>query len=96
MLQRHVTLLFACVATLSAGTNYAISGFLPQLGVRLHLLSVAQNIVAGAGNAGVYLSGPLVGPLVDRKGPRLVLSLSALALLVGCALSPSARLLRSR
>lgn len=87
MLQRHVTLLFACVATLSAGTNYAISSYLPQLGSELHLSSVQQNIVSGAGNAGVYLSGPLVGPLVDRKGPRLVLSLSALALLVGCALS---------
>ncbi|GAA5980617.1 hypothetical protein JCM10908_001709 [Rhodotorula pacifica] len=85
MQQGHVTLIFACVVTLSSGTNYVVSAYLPQLGSRLHLSSLALNIVSGAGNAGVYLSGPLLGSFVDARGPKPVLSAAATCLLVGYA-----------
>ncbi|TKA55386.1 hypothetical protein B0A53_02310 [Rhodotorula sp. CCFEE 5036] len=85
MQQRHVTLIAACIVTLSSGTNYVVSAYLPQLGTRLHLSSLALNIVSGAGNAGVYLSGPVLGSFVDARGPKPVLSSAALCLLLGYA-----------
>ncbi|GAA5925718.1 hypothetical protein JCM10213_008867 [Rhodosporidiobolus nylandii] len=83
--QRATTLLFSCISALSSGTNYSFSSYAPQLAERLHLSSLAINIVGAAGNAGVYLSGPLVGIVVDRKGPRVVLLAAAVCLLVGYA-----------
>ncbi|GAA6061697.1 hypothetical protein JCM10212_005989 [Sporobolomyces blumeae] len=81
--QRVLTLSFACVAALSAGTNYAVSAYLPQLAAKLHLSSTQANMVSASGNAGVYLSGPFVGILVDRKGPRSMLVGAAVVLFFG-------------
>jgi MFS family permease len=53
----------------SAGVNYAYSSWAPQLQEQLHLSSTQVNIVGVAGNIGVYLSGPLWGRWVDRRGP---------------------------
>ncbi|GAA5922365.1 uncharacterized protein JCM15063_003279 [Sporobolomyces koalae] len=81
--QRAVTLSFACLAALSAGTNYAVSAYMPQLAARVHLSSTEANFVMASGNAGVYLSGPFVGILVDRRGPRIMLSFAATVLFFG-------------
>ncbi|GAA5976811.1 hypothetical protein JCM11641_000878 [Rhodosporidiobolus odoratus] len=81
--QRALTLSFSCVSALSAGTNYVFSGYSPQLAQQLHLSSLAINAVGAAGNAGVYLSGPLVGLVVDSRGPRIVLLGAAACLAVG-------------
>ncbi|GAA5892666.1 hypothetical protein JCM5296_003992 [Sporobolomyces johnsonii] len=83
MEQRWVNLLFGSIAALSAGTNYVFSAYGPQLALRLRLSSTSINIVSGAGNAGVYLSGPLVGVFVDRRGPRSVLLFAGLVLFIG-------------
>ncbi|KAK4058021.1 hypothetical protein OIO90_000760 [Microbotryomycetes sp. JL221] len=82
MAQRTV-LVFATVAALSAGTNYAFSAWAPELAERLHLSSKATNFVGLMGNAGVYGSGPFLGLLVDYRGPRLVLIISAASLFFG-------------
>lgn len=68
-----------------ASPAHSVSAYLPQLGARLHLSSLALNIVSGAGNAGVYLSGPVLGSFVDARGPKPVLSSAALCLLLGYA-----------
>ncbi|GAA5835181.1 hypothetical protein JCM11251_006637 [Rhodosporidiobolus azoricus] len=78
-----LTLTFSVVTALSAGTNYAFSAYAPQLSAALHLSSLATNTVGAAGNAGVYLSGPLVGVIVDKRGPRVVLLAAAGCLFVG-------------
>ncbi|GAA5926454.1 hypothetical protein JCM3775_001022 [Rhodotorula graminis] len=85
MTSRHqaVTLAFATVAALSAGTNYAVGAYLPQVGERLHLGSLAMNIIAASGNAGVYLSGPIIGWVVDRRGPQPVMVLAGACLFIG-------------
>lgn len=56
---------------------------MPQLGHQLRLSSSALNLVSGAGNAGVYLSGPLLGSFVDARGSKPVLSFAAICLAVG-------------
>ncbi|GAA5914802.1 hypothetical protein JCM8208_005708 [Rhodotorula glutinis] len=85
MASRHqgLTLTFATVAALSAGTNYAVGAYLPQVGERLHLGSLAMNVIAASGNAGVYLSGPVIGWLVDKRGPQPVMVLAGACLLIG-------------
>lgn len=89
-MSQRLTLTFATVAALSAGTNYAFSSWAPQLASRLHLSSKQLNVVGAAGNAGVYLSGPLLGILVDKKGPRSALLIGAVALFTGCEYGRSA------
>jgi len=42
-----------------------------------------MNVIAASGNAGVYLSGPLIGFLVDKRGPQPVMVLAGACLLVG-------------
>ncbi|KAL8283172.1 hypothetical protein RQP46_005950 [Phenoliferia psychrophenolica] len=81
--QRAITLIFACITALSAGTNYAYSSYGPQLAAQLGLSSTETNLIGAAGNGGVYLSGPLVGILVDRRGPRIPLLLGAVLLFLG-------------
>ncbi|KAM0793261.1 hypothetical protein ACM66B_000723 [Microbotryomycetes sp. NB124-2] len=82
-MSQWTVLAFATLAALSAGTNYAFSSWAPQLGERLHLSSKAINLVGAAGNAGVYLSGPTLGIVVDRRGCRLVLMIAAATLFSG-------------
>ncbi|GAA5949666.1 hypothetical protein JCM3765_002746 [Sporobolomyces pararoseus] len=81
--ERLLTLIFSCVAALSAGTNYAVSAYMPQLSSKIHLSSTNANFVMASGNAGVYLSGPFVGILVDRRGPRSMLAFAATVLFFG-------------
>jgi len=56
---------------------------MPQLSAKIHLSSTNANFVMASGNAGVYLSGPFVGILVDRRGPRMMLSFAGFVLLFG-------------
>lgn len=63
--------------------QFRVSAYMPQLASRIHLSSTNANFVMASGNAGVYLSGPFVGILVDRKGPRSMLSFAACVLFFG-------------
>ncbi|KAM0789266.1 hypothetical protein ACM66B_000108 [Microbotryomycetes sp. NB124-2] len=77
-------LLAACgIVGLSSGTNYVYSAYAPQLAARLHMTSVQTNLVGAAGNLGVYLSGPVIGRVVDRGGPRRMLAVAAVLLFSG-------------
>ncbi|KDN37450.1 MFS general substrate transporter [Tilletiaria anomala UBC 951] len=80
---RILSLLGSTLVALSAGSNYAFSSFAPQLQDIAHLTSTQINVVGLAGNAGVYLSGPLWGRWVDRRGPKSALISGAVMVLVG-------------
>ncbi|GAC96745.1 hypothetical protein PHSY_004329 [Pseudozyma hubeiensis SY62] len=73
-----------CVA-LSAGSNYAFSSFAPQLQESLHLTSTQINLIGIAGNAGVYLSSPLWGRYIDKRGPHTALIIAAVLVPIGYA-----------
>ncbi|KIS71737.1 uncharacterized protein UMAG_10046 [Mycosarcoma maydis] len=73
-----------CVA-LSAGSNYAFSSFAPQLQESLHLTSTQINLIGIAGNAGVYLSSPLWGRFIDKRGPQTALIVAAVLVPIGYA-----------
>ncbi|KAF8890415.1 major facilitator superfamily domain-containing protein [Infundibulicybe gibba] len=78
---RITTLIASVFVTISSGTNYV--AYAPQLGSRLHITHTQLNIVALAGNVGVYSSGPVWGRIVDTRGPRLLLALSFIFLFSG-------------
>ncbi|BGP39398.1 hypothetical protein JCM10449v2_003336 [Rhodotorula kratochvilovae] len=82
-LGRYGVLCAATVVSLSCGLNYCYSAYAPQLAARLDLSSTQTNAVGAAGNLGVYLSSPLIGRVVDRKGPKPTLALAAVALTGG-------------
>ncbi|KAJ1981139.1 hypothetical protein H4R35_000843 [Dimargaris xerosporica] len=73
----------ACVSMLGAGTVYLFSLYGPSFKRDLHFTGLQTNVVASAGDYGLYLSGPLWGYLVDRRGPRLLAAIGTLFLLVG-------------
>ncbi|KAL8277719.1 hypothetical protein RQP46_009841 [Phenoliferia psychrophenolica] len=81
-----VTLFAAAFVALSAGTNYAISSYAPQLAVRLGLSVTQLNIVSTSANMGMYLTGSFAGPVIDKRGPRIVLLFSAVVLFTGWTL----------
>ncbi|GAA5904559.1 uncharacterized protein JCM6883_003827 [Sporobolomyces salmoneus] len=81
--QREVVLAVSTIVALSAGLNYLFSAYAPQLASRLRLTSTQTNAVGAAGNMGVYLSSPIIGRIVDRRGPRPLLIFSAFALTAG-------------
>ncbi|GAA5882699.1 hypothetical protein JCM16303_006551 [Sporobolomyces ruberrimus] len=81
--QRELVLATATVVALSAGLNYLFSAYAPQLASRLRLTSTQTNVVGAAGNLGVYLSSPIIGRIVDRKGPKPLLVFAAFALTAG-------------
>ncbi|KAK4057194.1 hypothetical protein OIO90_001689 [Microbotryomycetes sp. JL221] len=84
MLTKRILVLgISGIVGLSCGTNYVYSAYAPQLGSRLGLTSVQTNIVGAAGNAGVYCSGPIIGRIVDRDGPRRMLLVAAVLLFAG-------------
>lgn len=62
----------------------SFSAWAPQTASQLHLSTLALNVVGAAGNAGVYLSGPVVGGVNDKRGPRVVLLGAAASLVCGC------------
>ncbi|KAF8580797.1 MFS general substrate transporter [Ramaria rubella] len=80
---RIATLLGSVLTALSSGTNYVYSAYAPQLGTRLHITYTQLNIIGLSGNMGVYTTGPVIGRVVDKRGPRLLLILAFIFLLVG-------------
>ncbi|KAF5337303.1 hypothetical protein D9611_002979 [Ephemerocybe angulata] len=81
-LPRLTTLLTSLLVALASGTNYVYSAYAPQMGARLNITHTALNIVALAGNFGVYTTGPIWGRIVDTRGPRILLC-SAFVFLLG-------------
>ncbi|KIJ24619.1 hypothetical protein M422DRAFT_274545 [Sphaerobolus stellatus SS14] len=80
---RTVTLLGSVLTALSSGTNYVYSAYAPQLGSRLRITYTQLNIIGLSGNMGVYTTGPILGRIVDKRGPRPLLLSSFFLLLIG-------------
>ncbi|GJE99445.1 MFS general substrate transporter [Phanerochaete sordida] len=80
---RIATLFTSLLVSLGSGTNYVFSAYGPQLSARLHLSHTQMNIVGLSGNIGVYGTAPVWGWIVDHKGPRSLLALAFVTLLVG-------------
>ncbi|KIM42690.1 hypothetical protein M413DRAFT_70185 [Hebeloma cylindrosporum] len=84
---RITTLIASLLVSLSSGTNYVSFScwiaYAPQLGAKLGISHTQLNIVALAGNVGVYSSGPIWGRIVDSRGPRILLAGAFLSLLIG-------------
>ncbi|KAI6160923.1 major facilitator superfamily domain-containing protein [Pisolithus thermaeus] len=77
--RRIITLLSSVLVALGSGTNYV------RLGARLHISHTQLNIVGLAGNAGVSVSGPIWGRIVDFRGPQIPLVGAFVFSLVGYA-----------
>ncbi|KAJ1910076.1 hypothetical protein IWQ60_010844 [Tieghemiomyces parasiticus] len=84
--QVTVAYLVGCLSMLGAGTVYLFSLYGPAFNAVLHFSSSQTNVVASAGDYGLYLSGPVCGALVDRLGPRPPAFLGGGLLLVGYSL----------
>ncbi|TEB28962.1 MFS general substrate transporter [Coprinellus micaceus] len=82
-LPRITTLLVSLLVALGSGTNYVYSAYAPQMGAKLNITHTALNIVALAGNIGVYTTGPIWGRIVDSRGPRILLGCGFAFLLGG-------------
>ncbi|KAJ3777370.1 major facilitator superfamily domain-containing protein [Lentinula raphanica] len=80
---RIVVLFASLLAALSAGTNYVPSAYAPQLGARLGLSHTQLNLIGLGGNVGVYLSAPILGKIVDSRGPKSLLLSGFVLLLAG-------------
>ncbi|KAJ7165628.1 major facilitator superfamily domain-containing protein [Mycena crocata] len=78
---RVTTLVASILVGLGSGTNYV--PYSPQLGTRLNINHTQLNIIGLAGNAGVYVCGPLSGRVVDARGPRILFALSLVFLFLG-------------
>ncbi|KAI5985531.1 major facilitator superfamily domain-containing protein [Pisolithus albus] len=83
--RRIITLLGSILVALGSGTNYIFSAYAPQLGARLHISHTQLNIVGLAGNAGVSVSGPIWGRIVDNRGPQIPLMGAFVFSLIGYA-----------
>lgn len=81
--RRLQVLVGSVIVSLGSGTNYAYSAYAPQLGDALHISHTLVNVVGLAGNMGVYFTSPLVGRLVDLRGPRILLISAFFLLLTG-------------
>ncbi|KAH7868023.1 major facilitator superfamily domain-containing protein [Lentinula edodes] len=79
---RIVVLLASLLAALSAGTNY-VRSYSPQLGSRLGLTHTQLNLIGLGGNVGVYISAPILGKIVDSRGPKSLLLSGFVLLLAG-------------
>ncbi|KAJ3998319.1 major facilitator superfamily domain-containing protein [Lentinula boryana] len=80
---RVVVLLASLLAALSAGTNYVFSAYGPQLGAKLGLSHTQLNLIGLGGNVGVYISAPILGKIVDTRGPKSLLLSGFVLLLSG-------------
>ncbi|KAJ3740820.1 major facilitator superfamily domain-containing protein [Lentinula detonsa] len=82
---RVVVLLASLLAALSAGTNYVrfTASYGPQLGARLGLSHTQLNLIGLGGNVGVYISAPILGKIVDTRGPKSLLLSGFVLLLSG-------------
>ncbi len=83
--RKLISLAGSVCVSLSAGSNYAFSSFAPQLQESLHLSSTQINLIGIAGNAGVYLSSPLWGRFIDKRGPQTALVVAAVLVPLGYA-----------
>lgn len=80
----RVLVLFACTLLgLVCGTLYLYSSFSPQLAERLQYSVTDSSVLALVGTAGVALSGPVSGSMVDRKGYAWPLLMGGAALVLG-------------
>ncbi|CAL1713241.1 unnamed protein product [Somion occarium] len=77
------SLLASLLVALGSGTNYAFSAYGPQLASRLHLSHTRLNVISLSGTVGVYGTAPLMGKLVDARGPRPLMVIAFFSLLVG-------------
>ncbi|KAG6918742.1 hypothetical protein DXG01_011933 [Tephrocybe rancida] len=73
---RFVTLFVSLLVTLSSGTGYAFSAYAPQLSSRLQITHMQLNIIGVAKNIGAYSTAPVLGRIIDRRGPRILLALA--------------------
>lgn len=80
---RIVSFLTCVLVALGSGTNYVFSAYGPQLGVRLRLSHTQLNVIGLAGNVGVYGTAPLWGHVVDTRGPRPLLIIGFVTLILG-------------
>lgn len=71
------------VVAIASGTNYVFSAYGPQLASRLALSGTQLNIISLSSTVGVYGTAPFMGKLVDYKGPKPLLLISFVCLLVG-------------
>ncbi|KAN0066080.1 hypothetical protein ACQY0O_000173 [Thecaphora frezii] len=81
--RKIISLAGSVIVALSAGSNYAFSSFAPQLQEALHLSSTQINLIGMAGNAGVYLSSPLWGRFIDKRGPKVAMLTGAIIVPIG-------------
>ncbi|EPQ32198.1 uncharacterized protein PFL1_00395 [Pseudozyma flocculosa PF-1] len=81
--RKLISLSGSVIVALSAGSNYAFSSFAPQLQEALHLTSTQINLIGIAGNAGVYLSSPLWGRFIDKRGPSIAMLTGAIMVPLG-------------
>ncbi|CAG8623744.1 9952_t:CDS:2, partial [Paraglomus occultum] len=65
----YTAVLFIAIVS---GTQYLFSAYGPALADRLKLSSTQTNIIASAGNYGLFLTSPINGYLADNYGPRRV------------------------
>ncbi|EGF82692.1 hypothetical protein BATDEDRAFT_86493 [Batrachochytrium dendrobatidis JAM81] len=64
----------SCMIMLASGTAYLFSLYGPQLSTKLNLNQSETAFIAICGNTGIFISGPLMGSLVDkyRSRPQLL------------------------
>lgn len=80
---RVLTLVTSMLVALGAGTNYVFSAYAPQLAARLKISHTQLNVVALAGNFGVYSTGPGWGRLADKRGPKIPIFSAGVLLFLG-------------
>ncbi|RSH79161.1 uncharacterized protein EHS24_001199 [Apiotrichum porosum] len=73
----------AVVVGLASGSNYVYSGYAPQLASTLDITSTDSNLIGLGGNLGMYITGPIWGLVVDRRGPQLPLLCASVLNFVG-------------
>ncbi|TPX59543.1 hypothetical protein PhCBS80983_g02411 [Powellomyces hirtus] len=78
---RNISFLAALLSMACGGTLYLFSAYATTLGYT----QTQTNVIASAGGLGMYLSGPVIGKLVDTYGGRKLALASALSLGAGYA-----------
>ncbi|KAF9209725.1 hypothetical protein BGZ49_001795 [Haplosporangium sp. Z 27] len=80
---RAASFVAACAIALVSGTPYLYSTYANQLTTKLALTALQSNVVGAGVHYGLFLSGPLFGPLVDIRGPKVVGLFAAGSLTIG-------------
>ncbi|KAI8839944.1 major facilitator superfamily domain-containing protein [Chytridium lagenaria] len=71
--RRIAVFISSCVCLLSAGSLFSFSSIGESLKARLGFSSSDLNVVSGIGNAALYVTFLLVGPMFDYCGPRITM-----------------------